>query len=105
MPSRGSPNGALHTLHSLSTARSPGRDRPEQVVVIDWNGWSSSIGTRGRHHPVRADTPRGRRGPHPMSGIVAVTAILATIHHSRTISLWNEAVKATFHADGSGAAR
>ena len=28
--------------------------RSEQVVVIDWNGWSSSIGTGGRHHPVRA---------------------------------------------------
>ena len=57
MPSRGSPNGPLHTLHNLSTARSPGRDRPEQVVVIDWNGWSSSIGTGGRHHPVRAGAP------------------------------------------------
>jgi hypothetical protein len=25
-----------------------------RVVVIDWNAWSSSIGTPGRHHPVRA---------------------------------------------------
>ena len=50
MPSRGSPNGPPHTCPQPNRA---GRDRPEQVVVIDWNGWSSSIGTGGRHHPVR----------------------------------------------------
>jgi hypothetical protein len=27
---------------------------PEQVVAINWNDWSSSIGTGGRHHVVRA---------------------------------------------------
>jgi len=53
MPSRGSPNGARHTCPQPNRA---GRDRPEQVVVIDRNGWSSSIGTGGRHHPVRART-------------------------------------------------
>lgn len=51
MPSRGSPNGARHTRPQPDR---DGRDRPEQVVVIDWNDWSSSIGTGGRHHPVRA---------------------------------------------------
>ena len=51
MPIRGSPSGAHRTRPQ---ARRGGRDRPEQVVVIDWNEWSSSIGTGGRHHPVRA---------------------------------------------------
>jgi hypothetical protein len=61
LPSRGSPNSALHTLHTLSTAHGTGRHRPEQVVVIDWNAWSSSIGTPGRHHPVRASRPNSLR--------------------------------------------
>jgi hypothetical protein len=52
MPIRGSSSGARHTRPQ---ARRDGRDRPEQVVVIDWNEWSSSIGTGGRHHPVRAN--------------------------------------------------
>lgn len=51
MPSRGSPNGARHIRPQPDRT---GRDRPEQVVVIDWNGWSSSIGIGGSHHPVRA---------------------------------------------------
>jgi Resolvase, N terminal domain len=32
----------------------PGRHRSEPVVVINWNHWSPSIGTGGRHHVVRA---------------------------------------------------
>ena len=31
-----------------------GRDRLERLVAMHWNSWSSSIGTAGRHHPVRA---------------------------------------------------
>ena len=38
MPSRGSPNGALHTP-----------PQPDRLVAIARNGWSSSIGTAGRH--------------------------------------------------------
>ena len=42
MPIRGSPNGASHTRPQ------PGRDRSEQVVAINRNRWSQSIGTGGR---------------------------------------------------------
>ena len=52
MPIRGSPNGARHPRPQA------GRDRPEQVVAINRNAWSQSIGTAGRNHPVRA---RNRR--------------------------------------------
>jgi hypothetical protein len=45
---RRSPNGAGHTRPQ------PGRDRSEQVVAINRNAWSQSIGTGGRNHPVRA---------------------------------------------------
>jgi hypothetical protein len=31
-----------------------GRDPSERLVVINWNDWSRSIGTPGRHQPVRA---------------------------------------------------
>jgi hypothetical protein len=48
MPIRRSPNGARHTPPQ------PGRDRPEQVVAINRNAWSQSIGISGRNHPVRA---------------------------------------------------
>ena len=48
MPIRGSPNGAYHP-HPQA-----GRDRPEWVVAINRNGWSQSIVTAGRDHPVRA---------------------------------------------------
>ena len=48
MPLRRSPNGAGHTRPQ------PGRDRPEQVVAINRNAWSQSIGTGGRNQPVRA---------------------------------------------------
>ena len=51
MPICGSPNGANHLRPQA------GRDRLEQVVAINWNAWSQSIGTAGRNHPVRA-------GPH-----------------------------------------
>jgi hypothetical protein len=34
--------------------RAAGRHRSELVVAINWNGWSFSIGTGGRHHMVRA---------------------------------------------------
>ena len=48
MPIRGSPNGARHPRPQA------GRDRPEWVVAINRNGWSQSIVTVGRDHPVRA---------------------------------------------------
>ena len=48
MPIRGSPNGANHLRPQA------GRDRLEQVVAINRNAWSQSIGTTGRNHPVRA---------------------------------------------------
>jgi hypothetical protein len=51
MPIRGSSNGARHTRPQ---ARRGGRDRPERVVVINRNDWSSSIGIGGRHQSVRA---------------------------------------------------
>jgi len=48
MPIRGSPNGANHLRPQA------GRDRLEQVVAINRNAWSQSIGTAGRDHPVPA---------------------------------------------------
>ena len=48
MPIRRSPNGPHHPRPQ------PGRDRPEQVVAINRNDRSQSIGTGGRDHPVRA---------------------------------------------------
>ena len=48
MPICGSPNGARYPRPQL------GRDPPEQVVAINRNGWSQSIGIAGRDHPVRA---------------------------------------------------
>jgi hypothetical protein len=45
---RRSPNGAGHTRPQ------PGRDRSEQVVAINRNAWSQSIGIGGRNQPVRA---------------------------------------------------
>jgi hypothetical protein len=69
MPIRGSSNGARHTRPQ---ARRGGRDRPERVVVIDRNDWSSSIGTGGRHHPVRA-TDR-RCGAHKVIIVIQCAA-------------------------------
>jgi hypothetical protein len=54
MPSRGSPNSALHTLHTLSTAHGTARHRLEQggrhrlecLVVINRNARSPSPGAR-----------------------------------------------------------
>jgi hypothetical protein len=48
MPIRRSPNEAGHTRPQ------PGRDRSEQVVAINRNAWSQSIGISGRNQPVRA---------------------------------------------------
>jgi hypothetical protein len=48
MPIRGSPDGAHHPRPQC------GRDRPEWVVAINRNGWSQTIVTAGRDHPVRA---------------------------------------------------
>src|SRR5262249_53577885 len=48
MPIRRSPNGAGHTRPQL------GRDRSKQVVAINRNARSQSIGISGRNHPVRA---------------------------------------------------
>ena len=45
MPLRGSPNGASYTRPQ------PGRHRSEQVVAINRNRWSRSIGTGGRNQP------------------------------------------------------
>jgi hypothetical protein len=53
MPIRGSPNGANHLRPQA------GRDRLEQVVAINRNAWSQSIGTAGRNHPVRAPLRKG----------------------------------------------
>ena len=50
MPIRRSPNGAGHSRPQ------PGRDRPEQVVAINRNAWSQSIGISGRNQPARAPT-------------------------------------------------
>jgi hypothetical protein len=49
MPIRVSPNGPRPQA---------GRDPPEQVVAINRNPWSQSIGIAGRDHPVRALRPR-----------------------------------------------
>ena len=54
MPIRGSPNGANHLRPQA------GRDRLEQVVAINRNAWSQSIGTAGRNHPVRALSSSGQ---------------------------------------------
>ena len=48
MPIRRSPNDARHPRPQA------GRDPPEQVVAINRNAWSQSIGMAGRDHPVRA---------------------------------------------------
>jgi hypothetical protein len=45
---RGRPNGARHTRPQA------GRDHPEQVVAINREAWSRSIGIAGRDHSVRA---------------------------------------------------
>ena len=63
MPIRRSPNGPP------SPPSTAGRDPPEQVVAINRNDWSQSIGTAGRDHPVRAGrrrppTPAGQGRPH-----------------------------------------
>jgi hypothetical protein len=58
MPIRGSPNGANHLRPQA------GRDRLEQVVAINRNAWSQSIGTAGRNHPVRAQ----QASQHPRAG-------------------------------------
>ena len=47
---------ADHPTVPVTPVHRPGRDRPEQVVAINRNGWSQSIGTGGRNHPVRAHT-------------------------------------------------
>ena len=52
MPIRRSPNDARHPRPQ------GGRDHPEQVVAINRNDWSQSIGTPGRDHPVRASIPK-----------------------------------------------
>ena len=77
MPIRRSPNDARDP-------RPQGRDHPEQVVAINRNDWSQSIGTPGRDHPVRArdsrsgqrrrSSPRmpGRDYPVPVGGIISL---------------------------------
>ena len=68
MPIRRSPNDARHPSPQA------GRDPPEQVVAINRNAWSQSIGTAGRDHPVRAEQGRNdacrnaRNGPVGYSG-------------------------------------
>jgi hypothetical protein len=71
MPIRGSPRGAHPTCPQV---RRGGRDRPERVVVIDWNEWSSSIGTGGRHHPVRA-VSRMKNDACPLNMLLGAVAI------------------------------
>ena len=66
MPIRRSPNDARHPRPQ------GGRDHPEQVVAINRNDWSQSIGTPGRDHPVRAvypDSARIRRSSLPNGAI------------------------------------
>ena len=58
---RRSPNGAGHIRPQHS------RDRSEQVIAINRNAWSQSIGTGGRNHPVRA-TLSGLPHRHTSSG-------------------------------------
>ena len=51
MPIRRSPNRIRHTHPQVPAA---GRDRPERVVAINRNRWSSSIVIGGRDQSVRA---------------------------------------------------
>jgi hypothetical protein len=76
--------------------------RPEQVVAINWNEWSRSIGIAGRDQPVRADKTtvdpahrqastlsRRRRGAdRPMSSAALATGLPA----ARSISTRPSAV-------------
>jgi hypothetical protein len=62
MPIRRSPNGTGYTRPQ------PGRDRSEQVVAINRNAWSQSIGISGRNQPVRAPYGRRRRLAYPVRG-------------------------------------
>ena len=54
MPIRRSPNGARHPRPQA------GRDPPEQVVAINRNAWSQSIGMARRDHPVRVEPVFGQ---------------------------------------------
>jgi hypothetical protein len=45
------------TQRAPHTSTQPGRHRPEPVVAIDRNRWSSSTETAGRHQPVCATIP------------------------------------------------
>jgi len=38
----------VRTPTPVAIAGTPGRDHPEQVVAIAWNGWSQSAGISGR---------------------------------------------------------
>ena len=87
MPIRGSPNGANHLRPQA------GRDRLEQVVAINRNAWSQSIGTTGRNHPVRAAErarlnklqnhwlPAVRTPPH-LGGIGVDRALLSSLERT-----------------------
>ena len=76
MPIRRSPNDARHPRPQ------GGRDHPEQVVAINRNDWSQSIGTPGRDHPVRADIfhvdekTNIHVEPHPDQKHIALTTVV-----------------------------
>ena len=69
MPIRRSPNGVRHTPPQ------PGRDRSEQVVAINRNAWSQSIGISGRNQSVRAGDKSEVKGPY--SSMASVTLMIA----------------------------
>ena len=67
----------------LSTLSTPRTSSPEWVDAINRNGWTSSIGIAGRHHPVR---------PHTRSALVAhrlaPRRLLARRVHQLLQELW-----------------
>ena len=73
MPIRGSPNGASHTRPQ------PGRDRSEQVVAINRNRWSQSIGTGGRD---QSECAIQRMSSCPLPYVGFRTDYSGTIHGS-----------------------
>ena len=107
MPIRRSPNDARYPRPQ------PGRDPPEQVVAINRNAWSQSIGTDGRDHPVRAlrRAPDHEAGDEDGNDSVnerhlgsrRLPAKHALQHHADErphASNWREAVKHGIHTAG-----
>jgi hypothetical protein len=76
MPIRRSPNGTGYTRPQ------PGRDRSEQVVAINRNAWSQSIGISGRNQPVRASSSHVWAVNRTEARPYASEACRASAHHS-----------------------